>query len=171
MARIKSIIDNKRYKLMNLKPSNFYYYGGRNVADVYVPAGHGLRAGLVYNSCSDGETRNELVADFDLWISNVPKMKLPGTTSSVPSTCYSGRGSVSSVNEFEMVMQDCLRDSSAGNTFRIAVHKKWGTGFSTCNGASYEPVYVAWDVVRLEKSKPPSISIGSFGTIGGAKLP
>jgi hypothetical protein len=133
-VRIKSILDNNRYRQLNLTNASFVSCGTGcreyTVATVSVPENRFFRAGLAYYSCpAVNPATNILLNDLDLVVSRVCLQ--PGT--SLLST--------STNSEVEMVHGFCELPTS--NTIKIRI--KNGDALNLCGSSSSEPVSVAWD--------------------------
>ena len=132
-ARIKSILDNNRYRQLNLTNSSFVSCGSGcreyTVATVSVPANRTFRAGLADYSCAGtAPITNTLINDFDLVVSR---------------QCLESGSllSTSTNSEVELVQSFC--ELSTSNTIKVRI--KNGAALQLCGSSTSEPVSVAWD--------------------------
>jgi hypothetical protein len=156
MRRIKAILDSNRFKRLKMTPQRFPLpqlpaLGG--LANVFVPAGHVLKAVMVQYACPEVgfSSKSELLNDFDLWVqprtmTDVVVGEIPVRPSPTPVACNVNLSSASTTSEFEIVYQDCVANADVGAHFTIRVERKAGVPLTMCAGATSEPVFVAWDV-------------------------
>lgn len=132
-ARIKSILDNNRYRQLNLTNSSFVSCGtgcrAYTVATVSVPANRYFRAGLAYYSCpGTNPVTNTLTNDLDLVVSRV---------------CLESGSLLSTSTNSEVEMVHAYCELATTNVIKVRI--KNGAALQLCGTSTSEPVSIAWD--------------------------
>jgi hypothetical protein len=143
LARVKQVLDNNTYVKRDLLDSDLVSCGAGCrewiAGSATVPAGGGLRAALVWQSCTTGSTAGTATSpvlnnDLDLVIRAVCNKTTSTTTTSDTIT-----------SELEMVhVNDSVCSPCTSCTASIRVRIKNGATLQSCGSTAFERIGVAW---------------------------